>query len=59
MTLIDSAVQTSNNTLTVALSNPAGTGTPVVIFACPVVSDATLSAGDSPLFFGQLRGYTK
>ena len=57
MTLTDSAVQVGS-TIQVELRNPAAAGVPVAALACPDNS-TTLSVGDSPLYLGQLRGYTK
>lgn len=55
MTLTDSAVQVGS-TIQVELRNPAAAGVPVAVLACPA---STLSVGDSPLYLGQLRGYSK
>lgn len=57
MTLTDSAVQVGS-TIQVELRNPAATGPKMAILACPD-NAKTLSAGDSPMYIGQLRGYTK
>jgi hypothetical protein len=57
MTLIDSAVQ-AGSTIEVELRNAGAIGVAMAVLACPD-NAATLSAGDSPLYLGQLRGYTK
>ena len=58
MTLTDSAVQVGS-TIEVEHRNPTAPGLGIAIFACPDVANATLSTSDSPLYLGQLRGYTK
>jgi hypothetical protein len=55
MTLTDSAVQVGS-TIQVELRNAAAAGVPMAVLACP---SSTLSVSDSPVYLGQLRGYTK
>jgi hypothetical protein len=59
MTLTESTVQTGSTTLQVELRNAAAPGVALLVEACGE-NQVTISAGDeSPLFLGQLRGYTK
>ncbi len=58
MTLTDSAVQVGS-TIEVELRNPTAPGISMAVLACPASSSSTLSTSDSPLYVGQLRGYTK
>jgi hypothetical protein len=58
MTLTDSAIQVGS-TIEVELRNPAAPGISMAVLACPDNSTSTLSTSDSPLYLGQLRGYTK
>ena len=55
MTLTDSAVQVGT-TIQVELRNPAAAGIPVAALACPTSEVVLL---DSPMYLGQLRGYSK
>jgi hypothetical protein len=59
MTLTESTVQTGSTILQVELRNAAAPGVAILAEACGE-NQVTLTAGDdSPLFLGQLRGYTK
>lgn len=58
MTLTGSAVQVGS-TIEVELHNSAAPGISMAVLACPDSSTSTLSTSDSPLYLGQLRGYTK